>query len=180
MFLFRSSDLISHTSLVWSVVSFSILYTGRDSFVKNQVNFRPSLFANVSEQMICKASKGRWRLVQQVKKEHTINYGHIVLSFFLPPTWLIDNCTGVSVYLSICSMSISALQGMVQDASKEIAGHWYWNKAFFFARHFVTTSCRSKTFDLLSLDGVLVGVWIIIAVFDEAITCAETNGPNVG
>ena len=50
------------------------------------------------------------------------------------------------------------LQGMVQDASKEIAGHWYWKEAFVFARHFVTTSFRSKIFDFLLLDGVLVGV----------------------
>ena len=52
------------------------------------------------------------------------------------------------------------LQGMVQDASKEIAGHWYWKEAFVFARHFVTTSFRSKIFDLLLLDEVLVGVWL--------------------
>ena len=57
---------------------------------------------------------------------------------------------------------------------------WYWNEAFVFAWHFVTNSFRGKIFYLLSLDGVLVDVWIIIAIFDEAIMCAETDGPNVG
>ena len=48
---------------------------------------------------------------------------------------------------------------MVEDASKEIAGHCYQNEAFAFARHFVTTSFRSKILDLLLLNCVLVGVW---------------------
>ena len=178
-FLFTSGDLISHTSLVWSLVSFSIPYRGRDSFVKSQVSFRSSLFANLSQQMICHASKGRWRLMQQVKKEHTINYGHVNIfrwiwcnSFFKllkefqlccflhcsihVAHWQWYQCQHVSKYLLHVNL---CLQGMVE--------------------HFVTTSFRSKILDLLLLDRVLVGVWIILPVFDEAITYTETNCPNV-
>ena len=156
----------------------------------------PSSFANLSQKMMCEASKGRWRLLQQVEKEHTMStfvggFGATLLwiswsnfdfgvFWIVTPTWLIDNGTGVSRYLSICPMSNSCLQGMVQDVSEEIASHWYSNEIFVFARHFVTKTFRSKLFDLLLLYGVLVGVWIIIAVFDETVTCTETNGSNVG
>ena len=141
--------------------------------------------------MICQVSKGRWRLVQQVKKEHTINYGHVDIcrwiwcnSFFKllkqfqlwcflhcsthVAYWQWHRCQQVSKYLLHVNL---CLQGMVQDASKEIVGHWYWNEAFVFAWHFATTSFRSKIHDLLLFAGVLVGAWIIIAVFDEAIRC---------
>ena len=164
IFLFTSGNLISHTSLVWSLVFFRIPYIGRDSFLKSQVNFRPSLFANLSQKMICQASKGRLRLIQQVKKGHTINYGHVnifrwircnyffklleefQLCCFLHCSihvthWQWHQCQHVPkdlLHVNLC------LWGMVEDASKEIAGHCYQNEAFAFARHFVTTSFRSK------------------------------------